>query len=125
MQVTLISKVNRITADEVQKSIVKMLKKFPDKLKLSITYDNGKEFTNHKIIESLLGTESWFCHPYHSWEKGSVENTNGLIRRFFPKKTNFSLISSRDIKTVEILLNNRPRKSLGFLTPNEVLENCA
>lgn len=125
MQVTLISKVNRITADEVQKSIVKMLKRFPDKLKLSITYDNGKEFTNHKIIESLLGTESWFCHPYHSWEKGSVENTNGLIRRFFPKKTNFSLISSRDIKTVEILLNNRPRKSLGFLTPNEVLENCA
>lgn len=125
LQITIISKVKRITAENVKNSIVKMLGKYPQKLRKTITYDNGKEFSYHEIISSSLNVESYFCHPYHSWEKGSVENTNGLIRRFFPKKTNFSLIPNKDIKTVEKLLNNRPRKSLGFLTPNEVLENCA
>ena len=102
-----------------------MLDKFPENLRHSITFDNGTEFASHEKIAEKLNLETYFCHPYHSWEKGSVENTNGLIRRFFPKKTDFDLILWRDIKAVENLLNNRPRKSLKYLTPNEVLRNCA
>ncbi|MCB1174529.1 MAG: IS30 family transposase [Leptospiraceae bacterium] len=114
LQIALIAKVERITAEEVKNSIVNLLRKFPGSCRKSITYDNGKEFAAHAKISQSLNVESYFCHPYHSREKGSVENTNGLIRRFFPKKTNFDLISTKDIKSVEKLLNNQPRKSLGF-----------
>jgi transposase, IS30 family len=87
----------------------------------TITYDNGTEFCNHQQIAINLGCNIYFARPYKSCDRGLNEHTNGLIRRFFPKKTDFSKITDDEIKSVQNKLNNRPRKSLGFLTPNEVM----
>ena len=97
---------------------------YPEALRRSITYDNGSENVEHQKINQALGTQSYFCNPYHSWEKGSVENAIGLIRRFLPKKTDFAIIRPAKLKTIENLLNNRPRKSLNFKTPAEVFSSC-
>jgi len=86
----------------------------------SITYDNGSENTCHEELNEALGTTSFFCAPYHSWEKGSVEQVNGLIRRFLPKGTNFHELDQGEINRIEKLLNNRPRKCLNYRTPYEV-----
>ena len=88
---------------------------------ITITYDNGTEFANHKNITNNLGCDIYFARPYRSSDRGLNEHTNGLIRRFFPKKTDFASIDETQIEHVQNLLNNRPRKSLGFLTPNEVV----
>lgn len=85
----------------------------------TITADNGKEFANFKEIEQELKINFYFCKPYHSWERGANENTNGLIRQYIPKKCDFDTITEAYIQMVETELNNRPRKRLGFLTPNE------
>lgn len=100
--------------------ILRSLENMPYKLRKSITYDNGFENINHEKINYKLGTKSYFCKPYHSWEKGTVENTNGLIRRFIPKNMDLKLVSCNDLLIIENLLNNRPRKCLGFYTPQEV-----
>ena len=84
----------------------------------TLTYDNGKEFSSHQIIDSILGSEGYFAHPYSSWERGLNENTNGLIRQYFPKKTNFNHISEKQIRIVQDKLNNRPRRCLDRNTPN-------
>jgi IS30 family transposase len=86
----------------------------------TITVDNGKEFCDHKHIAARLQARIYFAHPYASWERGLNENTNGLVRQYFPKKYEFARISDKDLQQVEDLLNNRPRKSLGYRTPNEV-----
>jgi len=114
---TTISKTVSKTSIETNKSILKALKTF--KNMKSITYDNGLEFAKHEEINKILNILSYFCKPYHSWEKGTVENINGLIRRFFPKGTNFDTISNRKIKYVENWINNRPMKVLNFMSPNE------
>jgi transposase, IS30 family len=88
---------------------------------LTVTFDNGTEFANHKNITNNIGCDIYFARPYRSCDRGLNEHTNGLIRRFFPKKTNFANISEKQIEHVQYLLNNRPRKCLGFLTPNEVV----
>ena len=88
---------------------------------ITITYDNGPEFANHMNISKSLGCSIYFARPYRSCDRGLNEHTNGLIRRFFPKKTNFATITDEQVNHVQDLLNNRPRKSLGFLTPNEVI----
>jgi IS30 family transposase len=88
---------------------------------ITVTYDNGTEFANHKNIANNLGCAIYFARPYRSCDRGLNEHTNGLIRRFFPKKTDFANINETQIEHVQNLLNNRPRKSLGFLTPNEVV----
>lgn len=92
----------------------------------SFTYDNGSENTEHELVNKILGTTSYFCEPYHSWEKGTVENTIGLIRRRLPKKTDFATISNKELQGIERWLNNRPRKCLNFNTPAEALrqERC-
>ena len=87
----------------------------------TITYDNGTEFCYHEAIAESIGCEIYFARPYRSCDRGLNEHTNGLIRRFFPKKTDFSKITDEEIKKVQDLLNDRPRKSLGYLTPNEVM----
>lgn len=87
----------------------------------TITYDNGTEFCNHQEIAMNLGCNIYFARPYRSCDRGLNEHTNGLIRRFFPKKTDFSKITDDEIAIVQDKLNNRPRKALGFLTPNEVM----
>ena len=89
---------------------------------ISITYDNGCEFSQHENINKLLNTKSYFARPYCSNDKGSVENINGLIRRFFPKGTNFDNISEEAIAYVEDWINNRPMKILGYKTPNQVFQ---
>ena len=91
---------------------------FPGKI-YSATYDNGAEFALWCRIEKRLKIKVYFAHPYHSWERGRNENTNGLIRDFLPKGTDFKGITDDDILMIESLLNNRPRKRLGWLTPNE------
>lgn len=87
---------------------------------LSITFDNGKEFAGHETIAAVLNTEIYFAKPYRSWERGTNENTNGLIRQFLPKSRRLDNVSDDEIQTIEDNLNNRPRKTLGFLTPLEV-----
>jgi len=87
----------------------------------TITSDNGKEFALHSQISLALNANFYFAKPYHSWERGANENTNGLIRQFFKKKTSFESITDQDVKRVQDNLNNRPRKKLGFLTPNEYI----
>ena len=93
---SLIRKTTSLTSVQTAKSIVKAMKPYSNTIK-SITYDNGKEFSKHEIINKKLNIKSYFCKPYHSWEKGTVENINGLIRRFFPKGTNFDNVSEEGL----------------------------
>ena len=86
----------------------------------TITVDNGKEFCEHELIAAGLQARIYFAHPYSSWERGLNENTNGLVRQYFPKKYEFARITDQDLQRVEDLLNNRPRKTLAYRTPNEV-----
>src|SRR6185503_9413606 len=86
----------------------------------TITVDNGKEFCDHELIAAGLQARIYFAHPYASWERGLNENTNGLVRQYFPKKYDFATITDKELQRVEDRLNNRPRKTLGYRTPNEV-----
>ena len=91
----------------------------------TITYDNGKEFARHRHTAHHLQAHIFFARPYHAWERGVNENTNGLIRDFFSKGTDFTTIHPATVAKVERLLNRWPRKSLGFQTPNEVFHALA
>lgn len=117
---TMISKLKCKSAKQVRMTINRRLSRISKKLRKTITFDNGTENTEHEIVSKTLRIKSYFCHPYASWEKGGVENAIGLIRQYFPKKTDLSLISKKDIKIIETKLNNRPRKCLGFKKPKEV-----
>ena len=86
----------------------------------TMTSDNGREFSQHQQIAEKLNAGFYFCHPYSSWERGVNENTNGLVRQYFPKQMKFDIITDKQINQVEDKLNNRPRKTLGYQTPNEV-----
>jgi IS30 family transposase len=116
---TLIKKLFNKQADHVADSTVRLLSPYHKKV-FTITSDNGKEFAKHDRISKKLRANVYFAHPYHAWERGLNENTNGLIRQYFPKKTNFEKVKDESIQFVIDRLNNRPRKSLGFATPNEV-----
>jgi len=119
--------INKLAAKKSHRVVADLIERlgcYPEALRRSITYDNGSENVEHKKINQTLGTRSYFCNPYHSWEKGSVEYAIGLIRRFLPKKTDFAIIRPAKLKTIEILLNNRPRKCLNFKTPTEVFSSC-
>jgi IS30 family transposase len=108
------------TAKAVQDKTIESLGSLPpDKLK-SITYDNGVQFALHEGTEQKLNTDIYFAYPYHSWERGTNENTNGLVRQYFPKKSLFGHLTDLEIDKVENLINSRPRKRLGYLTPEEV-----
>jgi IS30 family transposase len=112
----------RNTAMKVESAIVRKLKTLPTKVVKSITYDNGSENSRHLVVNKKLDCKSYFCHPYHWEEKGAVEEIFSLVRRFFPKGTDFAKISRNSLKKVENLLNNRPRKCLDYQTPIEVFE---
>ena len=116
----MIEKLNGKDAKELALKVIERLSSYKKRIH-TITSDNGKEFAEHKMISSELKVDFFFAKPYHSWERGANENTNGLIRQYFPKKTSFENLSDQDIKRVEDILNNRPRKKLNFLTPNEFL----
>ena len=119
-----IAKLNRKTSSKAMKAIIRRLKDYPLPLRSSVTLDNGPENTEHERIPAAVGAQTYFCAPYHSWEKGTVENTIGLIRRFFPKRTDFARVGYYEVKRVEQLLNNRPRKCLNYATPQEVLSGA-
>jgi IS30 family transposase len=107
------------TAEATCEAIIKCLKPLKEFV-FTMTSDNGKEFAWHAKISEALGSLFYFCTPYHSWERGLNENTNGLVRQYFPKGLDFAGINEADVQKVEDLLNNRPRKTLNYQTPNEV-----
>ena len=109
-------------ADVVAKALVDILRPYKKNV-LTITNDNGKEFSHHEKIAKALKANVYFAHPYHSWERGLNENTNGLIRQYFPKNYLFKNITEKDVIHVQNRLNMRPRKSLNFKTPNEEFLN--
>lgn len=109
-------------AREMRVALTRRLSRYPRPLRLSLTYDNGSENTEHLRTNQVLGTRSYFCEPFHSWERGTVENTIGLVRRFFPKQTDLAMLSKAQVQSVEHWLNHRPRKCLGFQTPAEVFK---
>ena len=118
-KICLIYKVERKTADLVSKAMSKLLLPLKD-IVYTITSDNGKEFALHEETAKTLETDFYFAHPYASYERGLNENTNGLIRQYFPKGRDFRTITDEELIMAMKKLNNRPRKTLGFLTPNEV-----
>jgi len=120
---TRLMKIKDKTADSSSAALSAMLRDVPEHLRRSITYDNGSENVNHLQLNELLGTASYFCEPFHSWEKGSVENRNGIIRRFIPKGTDLSTIPDHQIHAIEFWINDRPMKCLKFQTPAEVYES--
>ncbi len=107
------------SAKEVKQKTVEILTEWKPFLH-TITSDNGKEFALHQEIAKALDIDYYFAKPYHSWERGANENYNGLLRQYFPKKYNFDLITSQRLKEVENKINDRPRKRLGYLSPNFV-----
>lgn len=115
----IISKLNRKNAYNKAQSLIDRLSKIDPNLRRSITYDNGTENAGHTMVNNSLGTKSYFAHPYRSWERGSNENTNGLIRRFIPKKTDLRFVTEEQLASIEYNLNNRPRKCLNYQTPFE------
>lgn len=116
----LITKIKNRTALETREVVVDRLKQLPERVRKTLTVDNGTENSDYQEITDALQISCYFAHPYHSWERGTNENTNGLIRWYFPKGTDFATISDEEIKSVETALNNRPRKRLGWKTPLEV-----
>ena len=111
------------TSLSASQAILSRLSLLKSEARRSITYDNGLENARHEEINGILKTKSYFCNPYHSWEKGSVENVNGLIRRYLPKKTDLSLITNERIEYIEDQINNRPKKCLEYKTPKEVFNS--
>ncbi|GMO14642.1 MAG: hypothetical protein Ta2A_25130 [Treponemataceae bacterium] len=104
------------SADSMHQAALKALSLLPPHLRKTITYDNGTENALHELTDSLLGTKSYFCKPYHSWEKGSIENRNGKLRKDFPKKHNWRLTTQAEIDKVVSKINSKPMKCLGFNT---------
>ena len=118
-KLTLIGKVDRYTAEAVEQVIISLMELLPRR-NYTLTVDNGKEFSNHESIARMLEIKVFFADPYSAWQRGLNENTNGLIRQYVPKGSDIRTLTDEQIKHIMDRLNNRPRKSLGFLTPNEV-----
>jgi len=118
-RLTLLAKVHTREAKTVGQAMTQLLTPVANRVH-TITADNGKEFAEHETIAKDLEANFYFAHPYASWERGLNENTNGLVRQYFPKQCHFGRITDKEIQTVIDKLNNRPRKCLGFKTPNEV-----
>ena len=111
------------TAASVTPAIIKALKDYPDELVKTITFDRGKEFSGYIEIEKALNCKTYFCDPYCAWQKGTNENTNGLLREFYPKGMDLSEVDENQLEYYLDLINNRPRKCLGYQTPNEVISS--
>ena len=114
-----LTKMQRRTADETEGAV---RSKLQNHIRKTLTMDNGSENRNHESIADHLSLSAFFCHPYHSWEKGTNENTNGMVRRYLPRRTDLNAVSQQDIDDIADELNNRPRAILGFYTPKEMLE---
>jgi IS30 family transposase len=112
-------KISDHTAASAYRALYEIFSSYPKILRNSVTYDNGFENALHAKLNQVLDMRSYFCDPYSSWQKGTIENTNGLIRRLLPKRTDFAKITEAEIERVESWLNDRPRKCLDFQTPAE------
>jgi len=126
---TILVPVKSKEADVIARAFAKEAKKLPQQMRLTLTYDQGREMAQHKLFTKLTGVKVYFAHPSSPWERGTNENTNGLIRQFFPKGTDFKKVSRAEVKKAQHLLNGRPRKALGFRKPYEVFnqlinQNC-
>jgi transposase, IS30 family len=120
---TIIIKLKARNATEVAKMFSKYLNQLNPLFKKTMTYDNGMEMAKHQIITRKTGMKIYFAHPYSSWERGTNENTNGLIRRYLPKGTDFNLIDKKTLQIIQEKLNNRPRKIIGYKTPKEIMDS--
>ena len=120
---TLIIKLESKKAEEVAKKFSEILNKLNPIYKKTMTYDNGIEMARHEKITKNTGMKIYFAHPYSSWERGTNENTNGLIRRYLPKGTNFNEIDLKQLQNIQEKLNNRPRKIIGYKTPKEMMNS--
>lgn len=118
-RLTFIAKAPDKTAASVSQAILESLIAVRGKV-LTLTYDNGKEFARHAIIDWILESQSYFAHPYSSWERGLNENTNGLSRQYFPKKSSFGSLTERQIREVQNKLISRPKKCLDWNTPTHI-----
>jgi len=116
---TVLGKMSRRTAGAVRRKVCQLLWPVKDKV-LTLTSDHGKEFADHELIAETLQLNFYFAHPYAAWERGTNENTNGLLRQYFPKKSDFKTVSKKQIEQTSSKLNFRPRKTLRFKTPFEV-----
>jgi IS30 family transposase len=121
---TLIGRTDSKECKEVRRVIRCLFDGLPQTVRKSLTLDNGKEFAQHEELAQAIRMDVYFAKPYHSWERGTNENTNGLIRRLHPKKSSFSKIDKDELGRIDRFLNDRPRKCLGWMTPREQMTAC-
>jgi IS30 family transposase len=107
------------SADRVEAAMRKTVATLPEELRRSITWDQGAEMANHADFTIATGVPIYFCDPHSPWQRGSNENTNGLLRQYLPKGTDLSKITAAELRRIQRSLNGRPRKTLGYLTPSE------
>jgi IS30 family transposase len=117
----LLERVNRLQAAAVRMSAQHQLEPLPRSLLRTITFDNGKEFAEHEALAQATGLKIYFARPYCAWERGTNENTNGLVRQYLPKGTDLTAVSHRAVAAIQSSLNDRPRRRLGYKTPREIL----
>lgn len=122
--VLLADKLGRGLAEITRQKTIERFNKLDSNKKYTITYDNGSSFSEHELTEKESRIVIYFANPYHSWERGSNENANGLLRQFFPKKTSFATVTQEQIEKAVKLINNRPRKRHNYATPREIFMKC-
>ena len=120
----MLAKVNGRDTKTVIKALIKQSKKLPKELYKSLTWDRGKELADHKEFSLATDIKVYFCDPRSPWQRGSNENTNGLLRQYFPKRTDLSVHSQAHLNKVARQLNERPRKTLGYRTPAQKFNEC-
>ena len=117
----ILRKMRGCTAEAALEGLTRQMKRLPAALRRSMTCDRGSEMACHPELARRLKIDIWFCDPHAPWQRGSNENTNGLLRQFFPKGTDLSDISQTELNDVARLMNQRPRKTLGWKTPEEAM----
>jgi IS30 family transposase len=118
---TLLARVENLRSATVRHAAEQHLEALPDHLRRTLTFDNGKEFADHQALAAATGMGIYFAKPYCAWQRGTNENTNGLVRQYLPKRTDLTAYSHHEVAAIQSSLNDRPRKRLGYLTPREVL----
>jgi IS30 family transposase len=124
-RLTRIKKIKSKCSQEVEDKLITMLSRYPKRIRKTLTYDNGAENSRHLLVNAALGTTSYFCNSYCSWEKGTVENTISLIRRFIPRNTSLNHVTPEFIAKIERWINHRPKKILNFRSPYEIFSAVA
>ena len=109
------------TADSVQNAIVAKITELPEQMRRSLTWDQGKEMANHLAIAAATDIDIYFCDPHSPWQRGSNENTNGLLRQYFPKGTDMAALTPEELDAAAYSLNTRPRQTLEWMTPSRKL----